>query len=174
MLQYMKINNPKENLIVITSDYKIDGMYFFLKEFYPLLLEAIFYGQGIEIITLNPASGALCYDFDSYNEIKFNRDNLFVNIIENPTLDVFTQIGASSEFELGTLAVVATDESSMKQRAEIIYKYFHEDIEKATETLSYTFCYCEPDGYIIYLVNTSLSDNTIVGIAVKAETYMKR
>ncbi len=166
---YIKINSTEKNLIVITCDYKIDGVYFFLKEFYPLLLQEVFSGKKIEIITLNPNQDALCYDLGNYKEVEFNQDKAFVNIIDIATFDILTQITSSFEFEMGALAIVSPDTHSLEQRVETVYKYFNEDIENANESLLHTFCYCEPDGYIIYFVNTSLKESTITEIAIKAE-----
>lgn len=170
MLQHMRITSSVDrDLIIIQSDFNVEGMYFFLKEFYPLLLNQLFSNKEVDIVTLNPEKDALCYELGNYKEVKINKDRLFINSIKNPTSNLLMQIACSTEFELGTLNIVCTDSFSLEQRVETVYKYFKTDIEESDEKLLHTFCYCESDGYIVYLANTCLTQDEIKNIITKAE-----
>ncbi len=39
----------------------------------------------------------------------------------------------------------------------MLHRHFKEDIELSNYIEGETFCYCERDGYILYLVNSGLS-----------------
>lgn len=169
MLQHINIHSISDkNIMVIKSDFRIDGMYLFLKEFYTLLLGKIFFKMPIEIITLNPDKDALCYDLGNYKMLEIKKDKFVVNKIENPTLDTLMQVACTTEFELGTLAIFKQDSLSLEERVQIAYKYFNSDIEESNEAIINMFCYCEPDGYILYLVNTPITEIEIMEVASKA------
>ncbi len=173
MQEHIKINCLSDTqLITIKSDFSVEGLYFFLKEFYPLLLEKLFTNQNIEVVTLNPEKDAVCYELNDYKEMKIGKDKLIINSIEKPTPNVLMQIACSMEFELGTLSVICTDNYSQEQRAQTVYKYFNTDIEESEELIPHKFCYCEPDGYILYLVNTDITIEEINGIIRKAESII--
>lgn len=169
MLEHIRITENKERgLIVIQSDYSVDGLYLFLKDYYTLILQRVFSNSNINLVTTDPLKSALAYEIGNYIQLKIENNKLLVNAVQNATSEFLKQVACSIEFELGTLGIIKEDRGSIEERSKIIYKWLNQDIETSNEELFSTFCYCEPDGYIIYLVGTELNEENLKLIAQQA------
>lgn len=158
---FLKFDNTQKNIIEITFDHKHEGVYFLLKKLYPILLKSVFDNREIEIITINPSSDSLCYDSGNLKEYYFGKDKLTVNRVAHPSIDLFKQIASSFEFELGTMAVAVSDSYTSEDRTKNIYDIVSNGIDSPIRILIHTFCFCETDGYIIYLINAIITESKL-------------
>ncbi|OQP38603.1 hypothetical protein A4H97_17905 [Niastella yeongjuensis] len=168
MKEHIKITEyPNRNLIVIKVDDTTKEMHSFVKDFYTLILERIFEGNDVNILNFDPLKDALSYDIGEVVVIKVNKKKVLVNNIQCVNSDILMQVAHSLEFELGTLAVIKKDSSPLEEVAGLVHHYINGEIEDGNEMMTNTFCYCERDGYILYLANTGLTEMEIKEIAKK-------
>ena len=97
-------------------------------------------------------------------ETRFGKDKITVNTLDCATEKELELVSSSTEFELGTLAIILVDPAQQMARLRNIYECLQLDIETQLVLPPFTFVFCERDGYICYLVHTKITDFDILAL----------
>jgi hypothetical protein len=69
----------------------------------------------------NPLKDALSYEIGEIVDIKVGNERVLLNNIQNVGSAILMQVARSSEFELGTLAVIKKDSSPLEELAGLVH-----------------------------------------------------
>lgn len=156
MLEHITIINQGE-VLILESDYNVNGIYIFLKHFYEGILFQIFGNNDIKLITLNPGKQSLCNEIINNIQVNIGRDKLIISSIKSVSRDFLGDVISSLDFEVGKAIIIMDNANNIREVITNIYDWIEKQSERGNYTLKDIFCYCEADGYILYLVNTGLS-----------------
>ena len=123
-----------------------------IDDFFLKILIELFINQDIRIVTREPQSYSLGYEFSPHTEITIAKLDLLINDIVNCDRKMLEEISQSEEFERGLLMIIKGG-TDIEEVVLDIFKSRNYYSNKLTDQVAF----CEGDGSLLLLWNSALS-----------------
>jgi hypothetical protein len=163
---------PKGNILIIESNFDIEGMYFFLKRLYFNVINRIFGSQDILLISINHTKLSFSRELKGSTKIKIGSDTLIINELNNTNEDAIENIINTIDFEFGNSILLLKNSGVNLESVRNVYERIKDNSELKHYDSDEIFCYSVSDGYFLYLVNTGFSISDVRQIVENTKTQL--
>ena len=140
-----------------------------MEALYSGILSRIFLNKAALIVTIEPKKKySLGFEIGHSTELKIGKHNFLINVINECSSLMLSEISQSEEFSRGLLLLMTSD-TILSENIENIIKHIHNNL--GFEDFPFETVYCDSDGKSLCLYNTKLSKEDLLSVV---EAFKKR
>jgi hypothetical protein len=152
--------NSKINIVF---DFKLQGIYLYLKKLYPILFQRIFQNKNISIITIQPQDNNYVLTLPNNEKNKIAGKKILTSFVKANDQDAFEHIAWELDFELGNMFICEDADTPVNEITKMILEWKNNNSIGAP-SIRDIICFGEADGYILNIVNSSLNISEVKSI----------